>query len=102
MDFLNKETVDNKIKSIVINVNELSLSALIRCIRKIPGTEINSVSVNQMNDDCNIKIKYKDINIFLYTPFSDYILECDNSGDIFDEFVKKLSLYKVRWWERFF
>jgi len=91
---------DDGIDSVIVKVNELS--SLSRCIKSIPGTVIIDFSFNPMNDDCNMTIKYKDITVFIDTPFSDYIFNCASPGETFDEFVSKLSNYEMKWWEHFF
>ena len=88
-------------KSIVINCNELSFRALLRCIRRIPGTVVTDAAINPMNDDAKATIRYKDATLTLETPFSDYIINCTSPG-VFDEFVSRLRDHKVKWWGRFF
>jgi len=100
--FQSEEIKDGKVRSVVINVNNVPLKALARCIKRIPNTTVSKFSFDPINDNCDMEIKFKGIKIVLYTPFSDYILECDTPGNVFEEFIENIRLYKVRWWERFF
>ena len=89
-------------RSVEVRVNEISYKALLRCIRKIPGAIITKASHDPMNDNANIFIRYKDINIIVDTPFSDYIINCNSPCESFDEFISFLENYSIKWWERFF
>lgn len=85
-----------------ISCNEISYRGLLRSIKKIPEATVIESSHDLMNDDTFVRIRYKDIPIILETPFSDYIIKCESSDRLFDEFISKLSSHKVRWWEKFF
>jgi hypothetical protein len=95
-------TESDGIKSVEIRSNELSFRALLRCIRRIPGTVVTDVAHDPMNDNARANIRYQDIALTLETPFSDYIINCSSPGSAFDEFVSKLSHQKVSWWEKIF
>ena len=89
-------------RSIEIRANELSYRALLRCIHRIPGAVVTDAIHDPMNDNTQINIKYKDVNISIETPFSDYIVNCQSPSGVFNEFVSILNNYRVKWWERFF
>jgi hypothetical protein len=57
-------------RSVEIPVNELSFTALIRCIRNIPGAVVTDVASDPMNDNAKARIRYKDAVFTLDTPFS--------------------------------
>jgi len=88
-------------RSVEIRAGELSYRALLRCIHKIPGAVISDATHDPMNDNTKINIKYKDANISIETPFSDYIVNCPSPSSAFDQFVSMLSNYRVKWWEHF-
>ncbi len=87
-------------RNIEIRCNEISFSALVRRMRRIPGTVVTNTSFNPMNDDAYANIRYKDLELTLETPFSDYIIFGPSQDGAFDEFVTKLRDHKVRWWEK--
>lgn len=87
-------------RSIEIRSSELSYRALLRCIRRIPGAVVTDAAHDPMNDNTKVSIRYKDVNITIETPFSDYIINCTASSGAFDEFVSRLSSYPVKWWDR--
>lgn len=87
-------------KNIEIRCNEIGFRALVRCMRKIPGTVVTNTSFDPMNDNAKASIRYKDLELTLETPFSDYIIFGPSQDGAFDEFVAKLRDHKVRWWEK--
>jgi hypothetical protein len=88
-------------RSVEIRSDEISYRALLRNIHSIPGAIVTKSAHDLMNDNTNITIRYNDVILTIETPFSDYIINCSSPCGAFDEFVSKLSSYKVKWWERF-
>ncbi len=86
--------------SVEIRCDESSYHALLRCIRKLPGAIVSDATHDPMNDDARAHIRYRDIEVNLQTPFSDYVLDCTSASATFDEFVASLREHQVRWWER--
>ncbi len=89
-------------KSFEIRTKEISFGALLRCIRKIPGATVSGSAFDAMNDNAKGMVKYKDIELSIEAPFSDYIINCQSTSDSFEEFMGILESYSVKWWERFF
>jgi hypothetical protein len=40
-----------------------------------------------MTDDAKATIRYKETTFTLWTPFSDFVIDCSATGGVFDEFV---------------
>lgn len=99
---INPLRTENDERSIEIRCNEVSFGALLRCMRRIPETVVTNTSFNPMTDDAHASIRYKDLELTLETPFSDYIIFGPSQDGAFDEFVAKLRDHKVRWWEKIF
>lgn len=95
-------TENDGTRSVEIRSNELSYRALLRCIRSIPGAVVTDAAHDPMNDNAKANIRYKDAVLVIETPFSDYIINCAQPGQAFDEFVARLRDYKVKWWEKLF
>jgi hypothetical protein len=102
MNILRVNTHADGTRSIVINCNEISYRALLRCIRRIPGAVVTDAAHDLMNDNAKATIRYKAATLVLETPFSDYILNCSSPSSAFDEFVSRLGNHKVKWWEKMF
>jgi hypothetical protein len=89
-------------QSAEIRANEISYRSLVRLIRALPGARVVAAAHNPINDDTGIAIHYLGAVLTIRTPFSDYIVETNDSGPAFDEIVAYLQAHKPRWWERIF
>ena len=92
----------NGTRSVEIRCSEICFDALIRCIRRIPGASVSMAHENPLTDDASAIVRYKDVDLKLWTPFSDFFIDCAAPGPVFDDFVSYLTNHKVRWWEKFF
>ena len=100
MEIRRLETESDGTRSVEIRAGTLSYRALLRCIRRIPGSVVADAVHDPMNDNTKISIRYKDVNITIETPYSDYIINCSSSSALFDEFISKLRDCRLRWWDR--
>jgi hypothetical protein len=102
MEIMPLGTESNGTRSVEIRSSEISYKALLRCINGIQGVIVTDTAHDPLNDNTKIILRYKGVVVFIETPFSDYVINCASSSDIFEEFVDKLRRYRVKWWERFF
>ncbi len=88
-------------RNFAVRTHAISYRALLRCIRGISGASIAKARHHAITGDTEIIVRYEDVTITIEAVFADYIISCTSSSAAFDEFISKLSSYRVKPWEYF-